>query len=253
MKESNQWDAEHYNKNADFVSKLASAVVDLLAPKNGEKILDLGCGDGTLALEIQKHGAQLIGVDLSADMVEKSRNKGVEAYVMGATELVFQDEFDAVFSNAVLHWVQDARLAIENVKQVLKGNGRFVGEFGGYGNIQALREAMQTVFDRHPEYGRFQDPWFFPTKEEYKECLQQSGFSVKSIEIIKRPTPIGDIQEWLDIFANGIMKNVPTSQRTRFKNEVEKILRPKLFTPKDGWVVDYVRLRFEAQKKNHAK
>ena len=251
MKESNQWNAKEYNKNADFVSKMALPVVELLAPKKDEKILDLGCGDGTLSLEIQKYGAEVIGVDLSADMVEKSQLKGVEASLMSATELTFSDAFDAVFSNAVLHWVDDASLAIANVNQALKINGRFVGEFGGYGNIESLQEAIQTVFERHREYGEFQNPWYLPKKEEYAKLLQEGGFCVQYIEIIKRPTPIGDIKEWLDIFANGIMQNVPTSKKESFKKEVESILKPKLFTPQDGWVLDYVRLRFKAQKESH--
>ena len=253
MKELNQWNANEYNKNADFVSKLGLPVINLLAPKKDEKILDLGCGDGTLSVEIQKYESQVIAVDLSPDMVAKSKKKGLKASVMSATQLAFYDEFDAVFSNAVLHWVQDAMLAIKNVKQVLKADGRFVGEFGGYGNIQSLQKAIQTVFERHPEYGEFQNPWFFPKKEEYAELLQESGFRVHYIEIIERPTPIRDIKVWLNIFANGIMQNVPTSKKESFKKEVENILKPKLFTQKDGWVVDYVRLRFAAQKESREK
>jgi 2-isopropylmalate synthase len=253
MKESNQWNANEYNKNADFVSKLALPVVKLLAPKKDEKILDLGCGDGTLSVEIQKYGSQVIAVDLSVNMVKKSKTKGVEASVMSATQLVFYNEFDAVFSNAVLHWVTDASLAIKNVNQALKVNGRFVGEFGGYGNVHSLQEVIQTVFERHPEYGKFQNFWYFPKKEEYAELLVQCGFSVQYIEIIKRPTPIGDIKEWLDIFANGIMQNVPAAKKESFKKEVENILKPKLFTQEDGWVIDYVRLRFAAKKENNEK
>ena len=253
MKESNQWNANEYNKNADFVSKLGLPVVNLLAPKKDEKILDLGCGDGTLSMEIQKYGSQVIGIDLSADMVEKSKKKGVDAFVMSATQLTFYDEFDTVFSNAVLHWVTDASLVIKNVKQVLKADGRFIGEFGGYGNIKNLQEAMQTVFERHPEYGEFPNPWFFPKKEEYAKLLEKDGFCVKYIEIIERPTPIGDIKKWLDIFANGIMKDVPISKKESFKEEVESILKPKLFTQKDGWVMDYVRLRFVVKKQSHEK
>ena len=254
MKESNQWNANEYNKNADFVSKLGLPVINLLAPKKDERILDLGCGDGTLSLEIQKkYGSQVIAVDLSPDMVAKSTKKGVEASVMSATQLEFYNEFDAVFSNAVLHWVTDASLAIKNVKQALKADGKFIGEFGGYGNIQSLQEAMKTVFERHPEYEEFLNPWFFPKKEEYAKLLEENGFHVHYIEIIERPTPIGDIKEWLDIFANGIMQNVPTSKKESFKKEVENILKPKLFTQENGWVVDYVRLRFAAQKKNNEK
>jgi len=248
MKESNDWNATKYNKSADFVSKLALPLVELLHPQKQEKILDLGCGEGSLALEIQKYGSRVIGVDLSADMINKAKFKGVEAYQMEATALAFSKEFDAVFSNAVLHWVKDAPLAIAQVEKVLKPKGRFVGEFGGVGNIQALREAIKRVFKRHKEYGEFDDPWFFPTTEEYTTLLQDRGFKVKQIELIVRPTSIGDIKEWLEIFANGIMQNIPRDAKESFKNEVEELLKEKLYTQKDGWIVDYVRLQFVAIK-----
>ena len=206
------------------------------------------CGEGSLAVCIQKYSTTVIGVDLSADMVEKSRRKGLEAYVISATDLAFHKEFDAVFSNAVLHWVKDASLVINQVAKVLKPNGRFVGEFGGAGNIQILCEAMESIFKRNSTYGAFNDPWFFPTTGEYKKLLEENGFLVQEIELIKRPTPIGDIKEWLDIFANGIMKDIPTESKESFKNEVEKLLRPKLYNQKDGWIADYVRIRFRAIK-----
>jgi len=248
MKESNNWNANEYNKNADFVSKLAFPVIELLNPQKNEKILDLGCGEGSLAQEIQKYKTKVIGVDLSADMVAKAKDKGIESYIMSATHLNFEEEFDAVFSNAMLHWVKDAPLAITEVNKVLKKEGRFVAEFGGYGNILALRKAMSVVFKRHKEYGEFTDPWFFPTKEIYQELLEKNGFNVQQIELIKRPTPVADIKEWLNIFANGIMKNVPKNSKKSFKNEVEELLKPELYTQENGWVVDYVRVRFSAIK-----
>ena len=248
MKESNDWNAEKYNKHADFVSNMAMPVVDLLDPKSNEKILDLGCGSGTLAQEIQKYNCEVIGVDLSADMVKKTKAKGIEAYVMGATELVFEDKFDAVFSNAVLHWVKDAPSAIAQVCKALKREGRFVAEFGGYENIKSLTDSMQIVFDKYPEYGGFENPWYFPQEAEYKRVLEESGFRVEYIETLTRPTPIDDITNWLSVFANGIMSKIPQDKKESFKSEVRELLKPKLYTQKDGWVVDYVRLRFKAVK-----
>ncbi|WP_457746952.1 class I SAM-dependent methyltransferase [Sulfurimonas sp.] len=248
MTEVNNWNANKYNKGVDFVSKLALPVVKLLNPKKGEDILDLGCGDGSLAIEIKKYGAKVIGIDLSADMISKSREKGLEAYVMSLTDLELSKKFDAVFSNAVLHWVKDATSAVEEVHKVLKPNGRFVGEFGGDGNVEILIDAIQKVFTKHPEYGEFQNPWYFPSTKEYKYILQKSGFIVKQTKLIKRPTPVNDIKEWLDIFANGIMRNIPQEFHDNFKNEVQNILKPQLYSKKDGWVVDYVRLRFFASK-----
>jgi 2-isopropylmalate synthase len=174
MKETNNWNADKYNKHADFVSNLATPVVDLLNPIENEKILDLGCGDGTLAVEIEKFNTKVIAVDLSQSMVEKTKEKNIEAYVMSATDLNFNNEFDAIFSNAVLHWVKDSKIAINKINTSLKDNGRFIAEFGGYGNIKFLTEAMQKVFDKHKEYGEFNNPWYFPKDTDYKKLLKDN-------------------------------------------------------------------------------
>jgi SAM-dependent methyltransferase len=249
MNESNNWNANKYKKHADFVSILALPVVELLNPKEGEKILDLGCGEGTLALEIKKFGADVIAVDLSSEMVEKTQSKGIQASVMSATNLTFENQFDAVFSNAVLHWVKDSELAIKKISNALKKEGRFVAEFGGYGNIKNLTDAMQKVFDSHASWGEFENPWVFLKESEYKILLENNGFDVEYIALIKRPTPIDDIVNWLDVFANGITKNLTLEQKEIFKQEVRDVLKPKQYNEKDGWSADYVRLRVKAIKK----
>lgn len=245
---TNEWNADNYNKHADFVSNLAFPVVDLLNPKENERILDLGCGDGTLAVEIEKFNTKVIAVDLSESMVEKTKEKGIEAYVMSATELPYEKEFDALFSNAVLHWVKEPETAISKISNALKANGRFIAEFGGYGNIKYLTDAMQEVFDRNKEYGEFNNPWYFPKDTDYKQILEENGLKVEYIELIPRPTKIDDIANWLDIFANGIVSHLSEEQQSYFKQEVREILKPKIYSDKDGWVADYVRLRLKATK-----
>ena len=249
MKETNDWNATTYNKYADFVSALGLPVVELLDPKKNEKILDLGCGDGTLAVEIEKSGASVIAVDLSEDMVEKAKEKGIETYVMSATQLAFEDEFDAVFSNAVLHWVRDSEEAVKNIHKVLKKGGRFVAEFGGHGNVHHIVEAMRKVFSNHPTYGSFDDIWFFPKPEEYAEILNKYGFEVEYIELIPRPTPIDDVAHWLAIFTNGITAHMNEEQKLQFRDEVREILKDKIYSKEEGWVADYVRLRVKAVKR----
>ncbi|MCP4969433.1 MAG: methyltransferase domain-containing protein [Arcobacter sp.] len=248
MKESNDWNATKYNKHADFVSNLAMPVIELLNPKKDEKILDLGCGEGTLAVEIKKFNTNVIALDLSEDMVEKAKAKGLEAYVMSATELEFEKDFDAVFSNAVLHWVKDSKTAINKIYAALKDKGRFIAEFGGYGNIKYLTDAMEEVFNNNPQYGKFNNPWYFPKDIEYKELLESNGFKVEYIEIIPRPTQIDDILNWLTVFANGIVSHLSNEEQENFKKEVREILKPKIYTKKDGWTADYVRLRLKAIK-----
>ena len=246
----NKWNANNYKNHASFVSDLAIDLVELLNPKEDEEILDLGCGDGTLSLEIIKSKAKVIAVDLSSDMVKKAQSKGIEAYKMDVTNLPYENKFDAVFSNAVLHWVKDKNKAIVNIHKVLKSKGRFISEFGGFGNLNPIINAMQEVFNKNKSYGEFISPWYFPSDEEYKKLLEQNGFEVKSIKLTQRPTPIDDISNWLDIFANGIISHLSKDNQIKFNEEVRNILKSKICDKNNNWIVPYVRIRLEARKIN---
>jgi len=248
QKETNHWNPKSYNKHTAFVSQLALPVVDLLDPKEGEHILDVGCGDGTLAVEMERRGAKVVGVDMSNEMVEACRANGVEAYVDSVTALPYEEVFDAVFSNAMLHWVKDAKLAVQNIAKSLKKDGRFVCEFGGEGNAFALVSAMEEVFVKHPEFGVFDDPWYFPSVGAYKTLLESEGFRVEYAELIPRPTPMDDIMHWLDIFANGVTKHLSQEQFETFKEECRDILKTKIYSKEEGWMLDYIRLRVKAVK-----
>ncbi len=248
INETNKWNPTIYNKHTAFVSQMAFSVVDLLDPKKGERVLDVGCGEGTLAIEIEKRGAKVIGVDTSKEMIEQSKAKGIEAYVCSATDLPYDKEFDAVFSNAVLHWVKDAKSVVQNIAKVLKNGGHFVCEFGGEGNVYYVVSAMQEVFEKHPEFGEFNNPWYFPSVEEYRRVLELEGFRVEYIENIPRPTPMDDIANWLDIFANGVTKHLTKEQFEVFKKECREILKESIYSQEEGWVLDYRRLRVRAVK-----
>jgi len=249
FKETNNWNPDIYKAHASFVSDLAMPVVDLLAPKEYERILDLGCGDGTLALEIQKRGATVKGVDMSANMVEKAKANGIDASIVDIIQLKFENEFDGVFSNAVLHWIKQSEQAVKNIYKALKQGGRFVAEFGGYKNAENIVNAMQKSFADNPDFGKFDSPWYFPSDTEYKSLLEKNGFDVEYIELIPRPTRMDDIGNWLGIFANGITSNLTNEQMEVFKQEVYSALKPKLFSDQDGWRLDYVRLRVKAIKR----
>ncbi len=248
QKEINHWNPNSYNKHTAFVSELALPVVDLLDPQDGEQILDAGCGEGTLAVEIERRGAKAVGVDMSAEMIEQCQDKGIEAYVGSVTDLPYEEAFDAVFSNATLHWVKDAQTALQNIAKSLKCGGRFICEFGGEGNTYHLVSAIQKVFANHPEFGVFENPWYFPSVEAYRALLESEGFTVTYIEIIPRPTPMDDISNWLDIFANGVTKHLNKAQFDTFKQECREILKETIYTEKEGWVLDYKRLRVKAIK-----
>lgn len=245
---SQQWSANQYIDHASFVADHGLTVLKLLNPKQGERILDLGCGDGALTQDIKKMGATVHGVDSSQSMIKAALARGLSAEVMSGDKLTFMKEFDAVFSNAALHWMVNADTVLNGVFNALKPNGRFVGEFGGEGNVGALVHMMSAVFQNHPEFGVFKNPWYFPSTEEYRQKLQNNGFKVHYIELIPRPTPLSSgLKEWLKIFTNGITRDLNVEQNERFLNEVEDLVRPRLFV-NGQWVADYVRLRFSAQK-----
>ncbi|PSJ16172.1 class I SAM-dependent methyltransferase [Nitrosomonas supralitoralis] len=243
------WNETTYKEHASFVPALANDVIGLLKPRKGERILDVGCGDGVLTLKIQEKGCSVIGVDSSMSMVETAINRGIEAYVIDAHDLNYQNEFDAIFSNAALHWLIHPVKVIKNMYSALKLNGRFVAEFGGDGNIAALLKAMQDVFEENKEFGEFTMPWFFPSADEYKCLLEKEGFKVNYIELIPRPTPLkSGIEKWLEIFAEGITSHLSAEQKNTFMIAVKDKLITSLYTEKAGWIADYVRLRFAATK-----
>lgn len=244
------WNATEYQKHAAFVPALAHEVVRLLNPRPGEQILDLGCGDGSLTAQIQSLGSSVTGIDSSQEMVAAARARGVDAHLADGHSLTFNDRFDAVFSNAALHWMTRPESVIAGVHRALKPAGRFVAELGGRGNLAALVEAMRESFAENPQFGRFALPWFFPSVDQYRQMLENAGFDVVHIELIPRPTPLpSGIEKWLEIFADGITRQLSLTQKATFMESVQRKLRGTLYTEQTGWVADYVRLRFAAFKR----
>jgi len=243
------WDPERYARNARFVSDLGAPVLDLLAPRPGETILDLGCGDGALTLEIVARGATVVAVDASAPQVEAARRLGLDARVVRGESLAFVDEFDAVFSNAALHWMKRADDVIHGVRCALKAGGRFVAELGGHGCVQAIRGALVRGLDRRGIDGESRVPWYFPTPGDYATRLERAGFRVDSMHLFPRPTPLpGEIAAWLETFAQSFTSALPPEQQAEYLGEVSRDLAPRLRDPSGTWVADYVRLRFFATK-----
>src|SRR3954454_15713080 len=171
MSQTQTWDPDRYARNARFVSDLGSPVVELLAPRPGERVLDLGCGDGALTKKLVELGCEVVGVDASAPQVEAARKLGLDAHVMSAESLPFQEEFDAVFSNAVLHWIKRADPMIAGVYRSLKPGGRFVAECGGFGCIHRIRTALVQSLNRRDLDGESYVPWYYPTPGDYATRL----------------------------------------------------------------------------------
>ena len=242
------WDPHAYQHNAGFVAVLGEPVLQLLAAKPGERILDLGCGDGVLTERLQQAGCQVVGVDSSAPQITAAQARGLSARVLSGEALDYTSEFDAVFSNAALHWMRDADAVIRGVYRALRPGGRFVAECGGFGCVAKIRGALGTALARRGFDLHAFDPWYFPEPEEYAARLQRAGFAVRSIALIPRPTPLPTgLAGWLETFAQTQLAAVPTAERTALIAEVCAQLEAELHGP-DGWSADYVRLRFAADK-----
>jgi trans-aconitate methyltransferase len=249
MPAAQTWDPENYARNARFVSDLGAPVVELLAPQRGERILDLGCGDGALTKKLVDLGCEVVAVDSSAPQVEAARKLGLDARVMSADVLPFHEEFDAVFSNAVLHWIKRADPMLAAVYRSLKQGGRFVAECGGHGCVHKIRTALVHALDKRGMDGEAHVPWYFPTPGDYATRLERAGFRVDSIALIPRPTPLpGDVIGWLETFAQSFLRGLAEAERTEYLQEVRAVLEPQLRESTGTWVADYVRLRFAAVK-----
>jgi trans-aconitate methyltransferase len=251
MSSPQTWDPETYARNARFVSDLGSPVLELLAPVAGERILDLGCGDGALTLKLVERHCDVVAIDSSAPQVEAAKKLGLNAYVMDAEALPFRDEFDAVFSNAVLHWITRADPMIAGAYRALKPGGRFVAECGGHGCVHKVRTALVHALDRRGIAGEARVPWYFPTPGDYATRLERAGFRVDSIALIPRPTPLpGDVIDWLETFAHSFLHGLAGAERAEYLHEVRAVLEPQLRDGAGTWIADYVRLRFAATKVN---
>ncbi|HEV7735069.1 MAG TPA: methyltransferase domain-containing protein [Candidatus Binatia bacterium] len=243
------WDPERYARNARFVADLGAPVVGLLAPQPGERLLDLGCGDGALTERLVALGCTVVGVDGSPAQIEAARARGLDAHVADGQALAFEGGFDAVFSNAALHWMRDADAVIAGVWRALRPGGRFVAECGGDGCVAQIVAALEATLARRGLEGRAANPWYFPTVADYRARLEARGFSVTSIALIPRPTPLpGEMTAWLETFAEPFMGSLPVGEHGTFLAEVQETLRPTLCDADGRWTADYVRLRFAASR-----
>jgi SAM-dependent methyltransferase len=244
------WDTQAYEKNAAFVHGMASGVIELLAAQPGERILDLGCGDGQLTLKIAATGAHVVGVDASAEMIAAARQRGIEAEKGTAEALPYPDgSFDAVFSNAALHWVRGQDAMMAEVRRVLRPGGRFVAEMGGHGNVAAIQVAFMAVLVRHGYGGREDGVNYYPTVAAYTRRLERHGFRVEQMALIPRPTRLAEtgMVGWFKTFRSGVLNGLPEAIRETVIEESAALLAPALRDEDGNWTGDYVRLRFVAR------
>jgi trans-aconitate 2-methyltransferase len=238
------WDPQEYQERHAYVFKYGEALLDVLAPQAGERILDLGCGAGQLTAAIARTGAVTLGLDASPEMIEQARANFPELdfRIGDATNFSVSEPLDAVFSNAALHWVKNAAAVAACVSRALKSGGRFVAELGGHGNITSIVTAIRDVL------GPIELPWFYPGIGEYASILESHGLEVRRAELFDRPTRVeGDdgMEHWLAVFGSSIVAGMPDQQQKETWRAVAQKLRPRCYRD-GGWVLDYRRLRLVA-------
>ena len=248
----NNWNAALYDQKHGFVSEYGKSLLAMLDAQPGETILDLGCGIGHHAKELADAGAQVVGIDGAASMIEAARERypEIEFEVMDARNFAFPYQFDAILSNAVLHWIPEAGKVAACIATALKPGGRFVAEFGGKGNMQHVISTLRQELDELAGV-KTDSGWYFPSVGEYATVLEQHGLEVNMGQLYDRPTRLEDgekgLRNWITMFGGHMLKDVPDAVREEILKRTEARLRPVLF--KDGaWFADYRRLRVVAHK-----
>jgi SAM-dependent methyltransferase len=245
------WDPARYAREAGFVAELGRPLIDLLRPRPGRRILDLGCGDGRLTAELAATGAEVVACDLSAEQAAAARTRISRVQVADATALPYPaDSFDGVLSNAALHWMPAQEPVLAELARVLKPGGRLAAELGAAGNVAAIVGALTGALAPRGLDVTAAYPWYFPTPEAYRALLEQAGFAVESLEHFARPTELpGGLDGWLETFARSFLAAVPATQRAEVTAELRAALAPSLQRADGSWIADYVRLRVSARRR----
>lgn len=248
MTQIDHWNPALYDNSHAFISKFGADVIEVLNPKKGEVILDLGCGTGDLAQELVERGVIVTGIDQSKNMIQQAQAKypTINFHVADANKLTYTEEFDAIFSNAALHWIKTAEDVIQSVYKALKPGGRFVAEFGGYGNVVPFLNAILKQAEAHGErIPETNIPWYFPSIGEYTSLLEKQGFLVTYATLFDRPTPLfgaDGLKKWLTMFASDFFRGIDSEKTAQIIHSIEAELMPTLFDGTD-WIAPYKRIR----------
>jgi trans-aconitate methyltransferase len=251
MEPNQTWDAKLYEDRHGFVWQHGASLIELLAPQPGERVLDLGCGTGRLTARLAETGAAVVGIDSSEEMLAQARSAypHLDFVRADARAFAFAEPFDAVFSNAVLHWIKEPERIVRRVRNSLRPGGRFVAEFGGRGNVRAITDALRIA---GAGVGMTLDMplWYFPSVPEYATLLEAAGLEVTFAALFHRRTPLegaSGLRDWVRMFARSALDIIPADRQEEFLAAVEDAARPALF--RDGsWSADYRRLRVVAAR-----
>lgn len=242
------WDANLYDRNHCFVSSYGNSLIELLDPQQGEKILDLGCGTGDLANELNNASVDVLGIDRSKNMIKKAQSKypHINFQVGDATNLDYECEFDAVFSNATLHWIKRPKQVLSCIYKSLKPGARYVAEFGGKGNIETIaNEIIRQLGNLGVEYDPDTFPWYYPSIAEYASLMESVGFRVTFARHYDRPTPLkgkDGLKNWIEMFGIHMLQGVNETKKKEIITKVKNSLKTVLYK-ENNWIADYKRIR----------
>ena len=248
-----KWDPALYDQQHSFVWKYGAEMLELLRPQPGERILDIGCGTGHLTQQIALSGAEVIGLDHSAEMIEKARTAypGLQLVQADAADFSSSQPFDAVFSNAAMHWMKRISEVTACIARALKPGGRYVVEFGGRGNLDAVHGALKRAMQEVGCPAGDELKLYFPAIGEYASLLEEHGLEVTQAWLFVRPTALEEgengLRRWLEMFTSQSLARLSPQQKDDCIRRVEAALRATLF--RDGtWYADYRRIRIVAKR-----
>lgn len=242
-----RWNTDLYDDNHSFVARYGEDLINWLRPEEGERILDLGCGTGSLTWQISQYGTRVTGIDASEDMIQKAKAgyPDIDFFTQDARFFSLPGNFDAIFSNATLHWIQEQDPVLQSVYKSLRPGGRFVFEMGGQGNIRHIETAVREALAETGTQEQPAESWFFPSPATYSALLEKHGFTVKSLAFFDRRTPLeGEegMQNWIRMFGAFFFRNTSQLAREAVIRRAAEKMRPDYYE-NGTWYADYVRLR----------
>ncbi|MCM1129949.1 MAG: methyltransferase domain-containing protein [Alistipes senegalensis] len=242
-------DPELIAMRSRFMKTFGMPIIELMDPKPGERILDVGCGFGAVCQLLDEKGCRTVGIDISDSVVEAARELGVDARLANAESMTFNEEFDAVYSVSALHWMRHLDRVAAGIMRALKPGGRFVGELGGRGSIVKIIAAIRQVMLKNGIEMESVRSWYFPSVSEFAAVLEKAGFAIRSVELIERPTVLpGDVRDWMKMFGRHYMDAWDPSEHERFLDAIRDAAAQAMVNEQGEWVADYRRLRFMAVK-----
>lgn len=246
------WNVSNYKESFSFVPAYGEAVLDLLKKPKGSYIIDLGCGNGTLTKKLFDRGYHVIGIDDSAQMIAQAKvdYSDIEFATGNALDFTLERKADAIFSNAVFHWIDEARQQemLCNIYNQLNEDGELVCEFGGAGCAEHVHSILEQCFLEHGF--KYKRVFYFPTIGQYAPMLEKAGFRIEYAALFDRPTiqnGADGLKDWIEMFVKKPFEGMDKNIQNEIIFAAVNRLKSTLYINGE-WIVDYVRIRFRAVK-----